>query len=383
MTSLERFMAAINGEPMDMYPALNVSPTWSMMPHWPETLGLNFLHLSHGTDEQKLKFYDVLHDDLGLDYIPCGTGKPYGQRGKQYVTEEDGVPVLVDIGSRSKTRYHEFPPDLPPEEPLFETAADVERLDPPPTAEEMLATGAYDFTKKLLEYFDDTVFFYMGDMAPFPTSFYMLSYDKLFDAMFFQKDLVFALMDRHEEVIRQQCRLARMLGVHGYQLMQWFASADMISDEHYVEFALPGEIKAFQYIHDEGLISSMALMGWIEPRLPHLAKLDFHCIQVECGLKKLLERHRQRPQRPRRRGLHLLQLPRHHRHRAGRRGPLARRRPPPGQGHRQTETLRRRPRHPHHLENVPGKIPPLHRLHAQRAGLNRPAALRHTLPGCL
>ena len=57
----------------------------------------------------------------------------------------------------------------------------------------------------------------MGDMAPFPTSFYMLSYDKLFDAMFFQKDLVFALMDRHEEVIRQQCRLARMLGVHGYQ----------------------------------------------------------------------------------------------------------------------------------------------------------------------
>lgn len=285
MTSLERFMAAINGEPMDMYPALNVSPTWSMMPHWPEKLGLNFLHLSHGTDEQKLKFYDVLHDDLGLDYIPCGTGKAYGQRGKQYVTEEDGVPVLVDTGSRNKTRYHEFPPDLPPDEPLFETAADVERLEPPPTAEEMLATGAYDFTKKLLEHFDDTVFLYMGDMAPFPTSFYMLSYDKLFDAMFFQKDLVFALMDRHEEVIRQQCRLARMLGVHGYQLMQWFASADMISDEHYVEFALPGEIKAFEYIHDEGLISSMALMGWIEPRLPHLAKLDFHCIQVECGLK--------------------------------------------------------------------------------------------------
>ena len=33
MTSLERFMAAINGEPFDMYPALNVSPNWSMMPH--------------------------------------------------------------------------------------------------------------------------------------------------------------------------------------------------------------------------------------------------------------------------------------------------------------------------------------------------------------
>ncbi len=285
MTSLERFMAAINGEPFDMYPTLNVSPNWSMMPHWPEILGLNFLHLQHGTDEQKLKFYDALHDALGLDYIPCGGGKAFPQRGRQYVTEEDGVPVLVDTGSRSKTRFKEFPPDLPPEEPLFETAADVERLEPPPTAEELLASGAYDFAKKLVEHFDDTVFLYLGDMAPFPTAFYMLSYDKLFDAMFFQQDLVFALMERHEEVIRQQCRLAKMLGVHGYQLMQWFASADMISDEHYVKFALPGEKKAFQAIHDEGLVSSMALMGWIEPRLPHLANLDFHCIQVECGLK--------------------------------------------------------------------------------------------------
>ena len=60
------------------------------------------------------------------------------------------------------------PPDLPPDEPLFETAADVERLEPPPTAEELLASGAYDFAKKLIEHFDDTVFLYMGDMAPFP-----------------------------------------------------------------------------------------------------------------------------------------------------------------------------------------------------------------------
>ena len=318
----------------------------------------------------------MLHDVLGLDYIPCGSGKAYGQRGQQYVTEEDGVPVLVDIGSRSKTRFHEFPPDLPPEEPLFETAADVERpRTPPPTAEDMLATGAYDFTRKLIEHFDDTVFLYMGDMAPFPTSFYMLSYDKLFDAMFFQKDLVFALMDRHEEVIKQQCRLARMLGVHGYQLMQWFASADMISDDHYVEFALPGEIKAFQYIHDEGLISSMALMGWIEPRLPHLAKLDFPLHSGRMWAEELLERYRQSPPGPRRRSLYLLQLPRHHRYRAGRRGALARRRPPPGQGDRETETFRHRPRHTHHLEHAPDKVPALHRFHARRAGVNRSAAL--------
>ena len=285
MTSLERFMAAIHGQPFDKYPVMNVSPTWSMMPHWPELLGLNFLHLTHGSDEQKLQFYDVLHDVLGLDYIPYGGGVSYTDRGRYRVTDEDGVPVLVDTSSRIKTRYKEFPPDLPPDEPLFDSARDVESLPPPATAEELLGTGSYDFAQKLVEHFDDSVFLYLGDMAPFPTCFYLLGYDKLFDAMFFQPDLLFALMERHDEVIKQKARLARMLGFHGFQVMEWFCSADMISDEHYVEYALPGEQRAFRAIHDEGLVGSMALMGWIEPRLPHLAGLEFDCLQVECGLK--------------------------------------------------------------------------------------------------
>ena len=199
---------------------------------------------------------------------------------------------------------------------------------------------------------------------------------------FSRRDLVFALMDRHEEVIRQQCRLARMLGVHGYQLMQWFASADMISDDLYVEFALPGEIKAFQYIHDEGLTSSMALMGWIEPRpaAPGQAGLSLHSGRMRA--EELLERYRQSPPGPGRRGLYLLQLPLHHRRRAGGRGGLARRRPSPSQGDRQTETFRHRPRHAHHLEHAPDKVPALYRFHAKRVGVNRPAALNTAAPIC-
>jgi uroporphyrinogen-III decarboxylase len=68
-------------------------------------------------------------------------------------------------------------------------------------------------------------------------------------------------------------------------VMEFFCSADLISEEHYLRFAFPYEQRAIQAIQEEGLVASMNLMGWIEPRLPHLARLELNCLQVEAGLK--------------------------------------------------------------------------------------------------
>jgi len=285
MTSLDRMLAAIRGEPFDRYPTVMVSPFWSMMPHWPELIGLNFLHASYGTDEEKMRFYEALHDVVGLDWMPIRGNLSAGNRGRYRVATEDGVPVLVDTGARTKTRYREFPKDMPPPEPLFDTAADVESLPLVPTAEELLESGEYDFAKKLVERFGQTVFLWMETTAPFPHCFYMLGYEKLFDAMRSQPDLVFALMERRCEVLRQQTKLAGMLGLHGVDVMEFFCSADLISEKDYLRFAFPYEQRAIQTIRDEGLVASMNLMGWIEPRLPHLARLPLNCLQIESGLK--------------------------------------------------------------------------------------------------
>ena len=285
MTSLERMLAAIHGKPFDKYPVINVSPFWSMMPHWPELLGLNFLHATYGADEQKMQFYEALHEVVGLDWMPVRGGLPVSDRGRYRVATEDGVPVLVDTAARTKTRYKEFPKDLPPKEPLFDTARDVESLLPVPTAEELLASGAYDFARKLVERFGQTVFLWTGGTAPFPHCFYMLGYEKLFDAMRSQPDLLFALMERQTEVLKQRARLARMLGLHGMDIMEFLCSADLISEKDYLRFAFPYEQRAVRAIKEEGLVATMNLMGWIEPRLPHLARLELNGLQVEAGLK--------------------------------------------------------------------------------------------------
>ncbi len=83
--------------------------------------------------------------------------------------------MLVDTAARSKTRYKELPKDMPPKEALFDNARDVESMLPVATAEELLASGTYDFAKKLVERFGQTVFLHLGGVAPFPFCFCVLS----------------------------------------------------------------------------------------------------------------------------------------------------------------------------------------------------------------
>jgi len=156
---------------------------------------------------------------------------------------------------------------------------------PLPTAEEQLASGAWDFAKKLVDRYGDSVYLRAGGTAPFPSCFYLLGYERLFDAMRNQPDLLFALMERQAEALRQQARLARLLGLHGVEVMEFLCSADLISERDYLRFAYPYEKRAIRAIREEGLHASMNLMGWIEPRLPHLVKLELNCLQIESGLK--------------------------------------------------------------------------------------------------
>ena len=285
MTSLERMQAALAGEPLDRYPVVNVSPLWSLLPHWPELIGLNFLHRVYGSDAEKIRFYQALHEVLGLDWVPCDGGVGYHDRGRHRVTDEAGVPVLIDTVARSRTRYRELPKDLPPHEPLFDSARDVERLPPPPTAEELLATGVYDFVHILVERLGETLFLWLPSGASFPHCFYMLGPERLFDAMITEPNLIFALLERHDEELRQRARLAKLLGLRAMVVQEFFCSADLISNAHYLRFAFPSEQVAVDAVREQGLVAGMSVMGWIEPRLRHLARLELDCIQVECEMK--------------------------------------------------------------------------------------------------
>ena len=284
MTSLERMLAAVHGEPFDMYPFISPYPWWSMMPHWPDMLGLTFLHLNYGTDSERLRCYGIFHKLLGLDWM-CLPEGPSGQDKRYRIETEENVPVLVDSVENTRTRYDEFPKDGMVTEPKFTSAHQVESLAPPLTAEEMLKGNSFGITKKLIEEYGDTVFLMSGNDAPFGHCFYMLGFNKLYDALTSDHKLLYALLERQTEYLIQRAKALTRLGVYATRISDFFCSADLISEECYLRFVFPYEQRVIRAMRDEGLVTILEFLGWVEPRLSHIARLDVNCLQTESSLK--------------------------------------------------------------------------------------------------
>ena len=151
MTSLERMMAAINGEPLDRYPVMNPYPFWSMQPHWPELTGLTFAHVYDGSDEQRMSFYRAAKEQLGVDCLPVWRG-PCGRGKVRRVENEAGecpttwqsteFPLYIhnlETGDRMRVDHYYEDPHIG--EAKYKTIADVEAEPPPQTAEELLSPG--------------------------------------------------------------------------------------------------------------------------------------------------------------------------------------------------------------------------------------------------
>jgi len=284
MTSLERMMAAIRGEPFDKYPFVNPYPGWSMMPHWPEMNGLTFLHPHYGTDEQRLRCCGAFHEILGLDWMPI-PGGPAGQDKQFRIETEDGVPVLIDLVQNARTRFDEFPKDKPVTEPRYTSAREVEALPAPPAAGEMLAGDGFDMAKKVIEKYGQAVFIMSAVGAPFASCYYTLGFNKLYDALVSDHALLFALLERQTEAAIQGARALAQIGVHAVRINDFFCSAELISEEHYLKFVFPYEERVLRGIRDAGLVTILENLGWIEPRLPHIARLEVDCFQPESSLK--------------------------------------------------------------------------------------------------
>lgn len=284
MNSLARLMAAIRGQPFDKYPFVNPYPGWSMMPHWPELAGLTFLHVGYGSDQQRLTCLRALHEKIGLDWMPV-YGGPTGLDKRYSVEVDDGVPVLVDLSAGTRKRFGELPIDAPITERRFHSVREVEALPAPATAQEILAAGNFGMARKIVEVFGDRVFVLGHRGSPFSAAFRSLTFEGLYEALLSDPKLVHAILERETEAIVQDVRAAARVGVHGFRINEYPCGAELLSREHYLEYVFPYEQKIFRAIRDAGLVAILEYLGWVEPRLPHIARLEVNCLQTESSLK--------------------------------------------------------------------------------------------------
>ncbi|MHC4981621.1 MAG: uroporphyrinogen decarboxylase family protein [Planctomycetota bacterium] len=284
MTSLRRMTAAIRGEPFDRYPFINPYPMWSMMPHWPELTGLTWAHVNWGSDEQRLRCWRALHDKIGLDWMPISWG-PCGQDARFRIETEAGAVVLIDTVEGRRTRFDEFPKDLPPKAPRSAAAGQVEALPAPPTAEDILAGDNVEMVRKAVAEFGDSVFLFAGAEGPYSACFRALGFEGVYEAVLDNPRIIHAISQRHVEHVAQHARASAKLGAHGLRINEYPAGAELLSDEHYRELIFPYERRIIRAIRDAGLVAILEYLGWVGPRLEHFARLDINCLQTESSLK--------------------------------------------------------------------------------------------------
>ena len=286
MDSLQRMNAAIHGEPFDRYPYINPYPFWSMQPHWPELNGKTFLHVNYGSDDERLDCYRALVDKLGLDWLPISLDA--GGRDNRYsieIDDDDGTTVLIDksAGTRAPMLIGEYGKDTPITKRTYHSGKDVEDQPDGPSIDDLVARSA--FTQKAIKRFGSEIFTVLRTQSPFSVCFRGLTFEGLFEAILTEPELVHAISERAtEEIIRFGLAGARV-GANAVHINEYPAGAELLSDKHYLEFIFPYEQRIFRAFREAGLVTMIEYLGWVEPRLPHLAKLDLDCLHTESSLK--------------------------------------------------------------------------------------------------
>jgi hypothetical protein len=295
MNSLERMMAAIKGEPLDRYPVVNPYPFWSMMPHWPEVMGVTFLHVSHGTDEERLACHRAVHEQLGIDWLPLYGGQ-CGQHERYRIENEagdcpsrwqtSGFPLyLHDLQNGERSRYDEYYIDPPVEQRRYTTVKDVDAETPPPTADDLLSNGSFDMSRKVVSDFGETVFLFSGVGGAFSHCFRSLTFEGLYESLVDNPALVHAIAERYTAGIIEFARAAARVGIHAIRVNEYPCGAELLSDEDFMQFVFPYLKRMVDAFHAEGLLVILEYLGWVKPRLKHIAELQVDALQTESSLK--------------------------------------------------------------------------------------------------
>lgn len=131
----------------------------------------------------------------------------------------------------------------------------------------------------------DERFLYVGVSAPFVEAFSILGFEGLMLSMLDSPQLLHRLLSGLLEQTVRRAEILAATGVHGVRMEEALASADMISPQHYEEFAFPYERRLAYELRQMGLFTFLYFGGDVIPRLPYIVEIGVHALAVEESKK--------------------------------------------------------------------------------------------------
>ena len=83
----------------------------------------------------------------------------------------------------------------------------------------------------------------------------------------------------------QYARAAAATGIHAIRINEYPAGAELLSPGQGAEFVWPYLKRVTDACHDAGILVILEFLGWVEPRLDDIAKLEVDILQIESSMK--------------------------------------------------------------------------------------------------
>ena len=131
-------------------------------------------------------------------------------------------------------------------------------------------------------------FIYTGASAPFWALYGLIDFEGMMTALHDTPADVRYMMDMLLDQTLEQAQSFKNAGGHAIRVEECLASADLISNKMYEEFALPYEEKLFTALRAMGLKTILYFTGDVMPRLPALRQLPIDGLMVEESKKDFI-----------------------------------------------------------------------------------------------
>lgn len=159
-------------------------------------------------------------------------------------------------------------------EHVLESSVDVAKLRSLDLTADGRVEASVRTAELLMQQFGDDFFCYATIPLPFTLASYLRKVDYLMKDLIRQPEAAHELLEFATEVVVDVAKLYASLGVHGLFVCDPSASGDLISPQHYAEFAAPYAGRLIEMLNEMGLKQILHVCGNTSKILPLVKQLS-------------------------------------------------------------------------------------------------------------
>ncbi len=237
--------------------------------------------LSRGSSYEWARNHYV--ERVGADYffVDC--------RNQQRLSFKDSLSIVLSPGMGT----HELPGHESADEKRslwdlsgeLSSLADVDAAISIMTTDELMSHGVFELPRQIVEDYGERYFLHTSVIAPFSNVYYVTGFAGCMMMIYDRPDLLHRIMERKMAQSMEFLKGLAKLGIHGVWIIETRASADLISPQHFIEFALPYEQALVNEIKALGMSTILYFCGDAIPRLELIRSLGVDAIALEESKK--------------------------------------------------------------------------------------------------